>query len=95
VLTPEAASADYDSYRSSTRVAREAGDLLQEHLDLVELVSGELQLRGPLCPDFVAELRSSSDPLATLKAKMREYVQNGPRLRWLLDSEERKAHVCL
>ena len=53
------------------------GVLLQEHLDLVELVSGELQLRGPLCPDFVIELRSPSDPLATLQAKMREYVENG------------------
>ena len=47
----------------------------------------------PLCPDFVIELRSPSDPLATLQAKMREYVENGARLGWLLDPEERKAHV--
>jgi len=43
----------------------------------------------PLCPDFVIELRSPSDPLATLQAKMEEYVENGARLGWLLDPEER------
>jgi len=29
----------------------------------------------PLCPDFVIELRSPGDALATLQAKMREYVK--------------------
>ncbi len=47
----------------------------------------------PLCPDFVVELRSPSDPLATLQAKMREYVDHGARLGWLLDPKERKTHV--
>jgi len=46
----------------------------------------------PLCPDFVIELRSPSDPLATIQAKMEEYVENGARLGWLLDPEERKVH---
>jgi Uma2 family endonuclease len=45
----------------------------------------------PLCPDCVIELRSPSDPLATLQAKMREYVENGAP--GLLDPEERKTHV--
>ena len=39
------------------------------------------------------ELRSPSDPLAVIEAKMREYVENGARLGWILDPEERKAHV--
>ena len=39
------------------------------------------------------ELRSSSDPLAPIEAKMREYVENGSRLGWLIDPEERKVHV--
>jgi Uma2 family endonuclease len=47
----------------------------------------------PLCPDFVIELRSPSDPLAPVEAKMREYIENGARLGWLIDSEERKVHV--
>ncbi|TAE50716.1 MAG: Uma2 family endonuclease [Oscillatoriales cyanobacterium] len=38
----------------------------------------------PLCPDFVVELRSASDSLSTLQTKMREYIDNGARLGWLL-----------
>jgi len=34
----------------------------------------------PLCPDFVAELRSESDKLSDLKAKMMEWMENGCRL---------------
>jgi Uma2 family endonuclease len=47
----------------------------------------------PLCPDFVVELRSPSDPLETLKAKMAEYLANGAKLGWLLDPEEREVYV--
>ena len=47
----------------------------------------------PLCPDFVIELRSKSDRLSTLQAKMREYLANGARLGWLVDPLERSVHV--
>jgi Uma2 family endonuclease len=47
----------------------------------------------PLCPDFVIELRSASDPLNDLQAKMEEYVQNGLRLGLLLDPQDRTAYV--
>ncbi len=47
----------------------------------------------PLCPDFVVELRSPSDPLSTIEAKLREYVENGALLGWLIDPETRRAHV--
>ena len=39
----------------------------------------------PLCPDFVIELRSPTDSLPALRDKMREYVENGARLGWLVD----------
>ena len=39
----------------------------------------------PLCPDFVIELRSPTDSLPALQGKMREYVENGARLGWLVD----------
>ena len=39
----------------------------------------------PLCPDFVIELRSPTDSLPVLQDKMREYVENGARLGWLVD----------
>lgn len=47
----------------------------------------------PLCPDFVAELRSPTDSLAALQAKMEEYIANGALLGLLLDPFERKVHV--
>ena len=31
----------------------------------------------PICPDFVVELRSDTDRLNTLRAKMEEYMENG------------------
>lgn len=60
---------------------------------LASLTAEQKQKFLPLCPDFVIELRSPSNPLATVQAKMREYVENGARLGWLLDPEERKVHV--
>jgi Uma2 family endonuclease len=41
----------------------------------------------PVCPDFVAELRSETDCLERLQNKMREYCDNGARLGWLIDLE--------
>jgi len=47
----------------------------------------------PLCPDFVAELRSPSDSLVNLQNKMQEYIENGAALGWLIDPLEKKFHV--
>jgi len=47
----------------------------------------------PLCPDFVLELRSSSDSLAATQAKMEEYLANGALLGWLLDVPSRRVSV--
>jgi len=48
---------------------------------------------APICPDFVVELRSPSDRLVTLQAKLAEYVANGARLGWLLDPPSRHVYV--
>lgn len=47
----------------------------------------------PLCPDFVVELRSPTDSLEELQAKMREYVGNGVRLGWLIDSQDQQVEI--
>ena len=47
----------------------------------------------PLCPDFVVELRSDSDRLSELQDKMREYVENGIQLGWLIDPLMKTVHV--
>ena len=46
-----------------------------------------------ICPDFVVELRSSSDKLESLQAKMKEYVDNGAKLGWLLDPQPRRVEI--
>lgn len=48
---------------------------------------------APLCPDFVTELRSQTESLVTLRAKMQEYIENGARLGWLIDPVERRVYV--
>ncbi len=47
----------------------------------------------PLCPDFVIELRSPSDSLSFLYEKMVEYLDNGAKLGWLIDLEQRRVYV--
>ena len=45
---------------------------------------------APICPDFVIELKSPSDDLSILQAKLTEYIENGARLGWLIDPENRQ-----
>lgn len=47
----------------------------------------------PLCPDFVIELRSRTDSMESLRKKMQEYMDNGLRLGWLIDTKNRKIEV--
>lgn len=48
---------------------------------------------APIAPDFVVELRSSSDTLVSLKEKMEEYIANGVRLGLLIDRKNCQVHV--
>ena len=47
----------------------------------------------PIAPDFVVELRSESDTLGSLQAKMQEWINSGVRLGWLIDRKHRKVYV--
>jgi Uma2 family endonuclease len=47
----------------------------------------------PLCPDFVVELRSRTDALKPLQAKMQEYIDNGAQLGWLIDPVKSRVHI--
>jgi len=46
-----------------------------------------------LCPDFVIELKSSTDRPRLLREKMREYLANGAQLGWLIDPEQRSVAI--
>lgn len=58
-----------------------------------ELTPKEQEKFPPLAPDFVIELRSSSDRLKPLQEKMQEYITNGVRLGWLIDPQNRQVEV--
>jgi Uma2 family endonuclease len=60
---------------------------------LAALTSEQKQHFLPLCPDFVIELLSPSDNLKILQEKMQEYMQNGCRLGWLIDTEAKRVYV--
>ena len=60
---------------------------------LEALTEDERRGFGHICPDFVIEIRSASDRLSTLQAKMQEYIDNGARLGWLIDPIGRRAYV--
>ncbi len=47
----------------------------------------------PLCPDFVIELKSPTDDLADLQAKMQAYLDNGLHLGWLIDPEQQRVEI--
>jgi Uma2 family endonuclease len=57
------------------------------------LTDDEKEKFPPICPDFVVELRSRTDSLAALHDKMKEYIDNGARLGWLIDPYARKVHI--
>jgi len=48
---------------------------------------------APICPDFIIELRSPSDVLAELEAKMEMWIANGVQLGWLIDPSRRAVGI--
>lgn len=47
----------------------------------------------PIAPDFVIELRSPTDDLAMLQAKMQEYLNSGVRLGWMFNPQEQQVEI--
>ncbi len=47
----------------------------------------------PVCPEFMMEIKSPSDELTMLQAKMEAYLVNGMQLGFLLDTEAETAYV--
>jgi Uma2 family endonuclease len=47
----------------------------------------------PIAPDFAIELRSSSDRLLPLQQKMQAYGENGVRLGWLINPQDRQVEI--
>lgn len=47
----------------------------------------------PLCPDFAVELVSESDDVQDTRKKMREYIENGLRLGWLINPQDKQVEI--
>ncbi|WP_017292888.1 Uma2 family endonuclease [Geminocystis herdmanii] len=47
----------------------------------------------PLAPDFVIELKSPSDKLTDTQKKMEEYIDNGVKLGWLINPEQKEVEI--
>ena len=60
---------------------------------IAKLTKEQKQRFPPLCPDFVIELKSPTDRLKTLKAKMDEWMENGAELAWLIDPDRRTVTI--
>lgn len=46
-----------------------------------------------LVPDFIIELKSETESLLELKAKMQKWVDNGVRLAWLVSTETQTTYI--
>lgn len=57
------------------------------------LVIEQQESFAPICPDFVLELRSKNDSIEKLCAKMREYIENGACLGWLIERKNQKVEI--
>ena len=57
------------------------------------LTQAEKERFAPLCPDFVVELMSPSDSVEKTRAKMREYMDNGARLGWLINRQQQQVEI--
>jgi Uma2 family endonuclease len=61
--------------------------------NLEKIPKSELDSFPRLCPDFIVELKSKSDSIQELKGKMKEWMDNGCRLGWLIDVDEEIVYV--
>lgn len=57
------------------------------------LTSEERKKFPPIIPDFVIELRSETDRLTQEQDKMQEYLENGLRLGWLINLQDKQVEI--
>ena len=74
--------------------ARRSPDAAWVELSRWEALTPEQRKKfPPLAPDFVIELRSETDRLSPLQAKMAEYRSNGVRLGLLIDPKNKQVEI--
>jgi len=74
--------------------ADRAPDVAWIRLDRWDTLTPEQQEKfPPIAPDFVIELRSKTDDLATLRSKMQEYQSNGVALGILINPQDQQVEI--
>ena len=58
-----------------------------------ELTPEQQDRYAPIDPDFVIELRSPTDRLEDLQLKMKEYMDCGVKIGWLIDPKGKQAEI--
>lgn len=58
-----------------------------------QIPSAEKERFCRICPDFIIELMSPSDSLKDTQEKMQEYQENGSKLGWLINRQNRRVEV--
>lgn len=53
----------------------------------------ELEGFAPVCPEFIIEVRSKSDRLTIVRAKMEQWIANGAQLAWLIDPADKTVTI--
>src|SRR6202789_555478 len=48
---------------------------------------------APICPEFIIEVRSKTDRLPTLQAKLAVWIANGVEVAWLIDPIEKSITI--
>lgn len=85
---------DSSTYFTLPNGARRSPDVTWLRREKWEKLTAEQRKKvSRIIPDFVIELRSSSDSLKSLQDKMQEYIENGVSLGWLIDPQKRKVHI--
>jgi Uma2 family endonuclease len=51
------------------------------------------QKYADICPDFVVEIRSESEGGKSLRAKMKEWIDNGCILAWMIDPKKKETFI--
>ena len=51
------------------------------------------QSYAPICPEFVIEVRSGTDRLKELRAKMAMWIANGAEVAWLIDPQRKVVEI--
>ena len=79
------------SLASGAQCVPDAAWITQERYDALR--GGDYRSTIPGAPDFVVEVRSRTDRVATGLAKMEEWMDGGSRLGWYIDPYQRRVHV--